>query len=64
MRPRHAAALALVVWYLTMHDAKTQLLIDNPINRRYCAAVQRDTANVADTLAHSPFSVTGGVQNV
>jgi hypothetical protein len=26
--------------------------------------VQRDTANVADTLAHSPFSVTGGVQNV
>ena len=37
MKPRHAAALALVVWYLTMYDAKTQLLIDNPINRRYCA---------------------------
>jgi hypothetical protein len=24
MKPRHAAALALVVWCLTKHDGKTQ----------------------------------------
>jgi hypothetical protein len=31
---------------------------------RTAPAAHRDTVDVADTLAHSPFSITGGVQNV